>query len=417
MLLPASMKLVAPLVLLVACSTTEPTPERGEVAAEGKEDGVFASGSCEGACGGKSTGSCFCDDGCADYHDCCADAAPVCGVESNRLDDRTAGLAPIASAEIFASLPYPPGNVATSGNRVFISFFPDSNKGNFEVAELVDGKPVAFPADLAFQDRLTTVLGIRTDSKGRLWLLDHGLVGIVRPRLIAVDIATQKIVVDHSFDFASAGIGSLLNDLVISPDAQWMYISDVSPAAKSPAILVVDLRGSTPVVKRRLERHASVVNGSFDTFVHDREMRVKGLRPTWGVDGIALDANAANLYYASLNGGELYRVSTAELRNGNPNPVKVADITQTDGMIADPQGRIYLTDMEHSTVARVDPSTGALEVVAQDRRMRWPDGFAWHADGSLLVTASALHTFLPRLLVTSSHIASNGPYHVFRIRL
>ena len=410
---------IAPFALfLVACTATESPPDadRGAAAAEGKEDGVFAAGSCEGACGGKSEGSCYCDDDCATYHDCCQDAAPVCGVESNRLEDRTAGLAPIASAEMFASLPYPPGNIATHGERVFISFFPDSNKGDFEVAELVDGKPVAFPADLAFQEGLATVLGIRADNQGRLWLLDHGLVGVATPRLIAIDIASGDVVLDHAFAFEHAGLGSLLNDLVISPDGKWLYISDVSPVAKKPAILVVDLRSGTPVVRRRLQEHASVVDGPYDTFVHDREFKVKGFRPTWGVDGIALAGD--QLYYAALNGGELWRVPAAELRGtGTPRPVKVADITQTDGMIADAQGRIYLTDMESSKVVRVDPATGTLEVVAHDRRMRWPDGFAWHADGSLLVTASALHTFMPRLFVTSSHIASNAPYHVFRIRL
>ena len=417
-LLPPVMKIAPFALFLLACTTTEAPldPDRGAAATDGKEDGVFAAGSCEGACGGKSEGSCYCDDNCATYHDCCQDAAPVCGVESNRLEDRTAGLAPLASAEVFATLPYPPGNIATHANRVFISFFPDSNKGDFEVAELVDGKPVAFPADLAFQEGLTTVLGIRTDNQGRLWLLDHGLVGVVTPRLIAIDIASGDVVLDHAFAFAHAGLGSLLNDLVISPDGQWLYISDVSPIAKTPAILVVDLRSGTPVVRRRLQGHASVVHGPYDTFVHDREFKVKGFRPTWGVDGIALSGD--QLYYASLNGGELWRVPAAELRgSGTPRPVKVADITQTDGMIADAQGRIYVTDMESSTVARVDPETGALEVVARDRRMRWPDGFAWHADGSLLVTASALHTFMPRLFVTSSHIASNAPYHVFRIRL
>jgi hypothetical protein len=196
-----------------------------------------------------------------------------------------------------------------------------------------------------------------------------------------------------------------------------MYISDLSPLAQRPAILVVDLRGATPVVRRRLERHASVVDGPYDTFVHDREMKIKGIRPSQGIDGIALSPDGATLYYAALNGGELYRVSTAALRGpGTPAPEKVADVTQTDGMIADAHGRIYLTDMEHSSVVRVDPATGALALVARDPKLRWPDGFAWHADGSLLVTASALHTFLPKPIVTSSHIASNAPYHVLRIR-
>src|SRR5262245_8291808 len=80
----------------------------------GKADSIL-SGSCATAddsfCGGQSAETCWCDDECADFHDCCADAGPACGVESNRLPDRTAGLPAETSAaqlEVVASLPYPP---------------------------------------------------------------------------------------------------------------------------------------------------------------------------------------------------------------------------------------------------------------------------------------------------------------------
>jgi sugar lactone lactonase YvrE len=95
---------------------------------------------------------------------------------------------------------------------------------------------------------------------------------------------------------------------------------------------------------------------------------------------------------------------------------KIADTTMTDGMIADAAGNLYLTDMEHSAIVRVTP-TGQLELVIEDPRLRWPDGFAWAPDGSLYVTASALHTFMPKLFVTEDLIAAGAPYHVFRIDL
>ncbi|MCU0693448.1 MAG: hypothetical protein MUF54_18815 [Polyangiaceae bacterium] len=40
----------------------------------GKGDAI---GSCQGRCGGKSSGNCWCDDKCADYRDCCSDVS-VC---------------------------------------------------------------------------------------------------------------------------------------------------------------------------------------------------------------------------------------------------------------------------------------------------------------------------------------------------
>ncbi len=51
------------------------TAERGPL---GKADQF---GSCEGACGGQSTGNCWCDERCELIGDCCADKAFVCGVD------------------------------------------------------------------------------------------------------------------------------------------------------------------------------------------------------------------------------------------------------------------------------------------------------------------------------------------------
>jgi len=68
------------LLATAACSEPAPSqtptedPERGT----GKADLV---GSCEGStCDGQATnGSCFCDDACVDFGDCCADKAEICG--------------------------------------------------------------------------------------------------------------------------------------------------------------------------------------------------------------------------------------------------------------------------------------------------------------------------------------------------
>lgn len=35
--------------------------------------------SCAGACGARGSGACYCDDRCTRHHDCCGDYAPVCG--------------------------------------------------------------------------------------------------------------------------------------------------------------------------------------------------------------------------------------------------------------------------------------------------------------------------------------------------
>ena len=72
---------IALLTAAAGCSSTDASftddpeselPERGPI---GKAD---SSGSCYGACGGQSTGSCWCDDKCANYGDCCEDIESAC---------------------------------------------------------------------------------------------------------------------------------------------------------------------------------------------------------------------------------------------------------------------------------------------------------------------------------------------------
>src|SRR5262245_37622161 len=62
----------------VGCAST-PQPERGSAACDGKCDDT--SGSCRESCGGQSeSGTCWCDDKCAAFRDCCTDMRAVCEI-------------------------------------------------------------------------------------------------------------------------------------------------------------------------------------------------------------------------------------------------------------------------------------------------------------------------------------------------
>jgi hypothetical protein len=64
-----------PLILIFALATAgcdSGAMSRGPL---GKSDNI---GSCEGSCGGQSDGSCFCDDLCESFGDCCGDYEQVC---------------------------------------------------------------------------------------------------------------------------------------------------------------------------------------------------------------------------------------------------------------------------------------------------------------------------------------------------
>src|SRR5881628_170652 len=75
-----------------------------------------------------------------------------CGLGGGRrLEDRTgAPVLPASALEVVADLDYPPGNIAvTPAGRVFLTLHPDGGPP-FQLAELVNGRPVPFPDD-AFQ--------------------------------------------------------------------------------------------------------------------------------------------------------------------------------------------------------------------------------------------------------------------------
>ena len=344
-----------------------------------------------------------------------------------QLEDRTAGLSPLLASddlELVAELPFPPGNVAVSDEgRVFFTFHPEGNRGSIEIAELIDGQPVAYP-DEAFQKKAHTVLSLRVDSKGRLWLLDYGQLGLHRPRLSAIDLQTDQVVLEYDLPSEAAPFGSMLNDFQVSPAGDAIYISDQSLLRQDQAIVVVDLSGPSPVARRRLQNHPSVKNGPYGVFV-DGDLVTLGhfIRPKYGVDSIALDQSGDWLYYASLNAGELYRVATFDLEYEESGLSDaeladrvefVAETTMSDGIATDAEGNVYLTDMEHFALTRVSPE-GELDLLLADERLRWPDGFGWAPDGHLYVTASALHEYLPDLIRTKDEMLDGGPYGIYRL--
>lgn len=345
-----------------------------------------------------------------------------------QLENRVAGLTPLLpsdAVEIVAELPRPPGNVAVAPDgRVFFSFHPEGNLGgDVSVAELVGGEVVPYPNE-AFQKTADTILSLRVDTHGRLWTLDYGHYGMSKPRLVAIDLASDEVVIDYTFPRSAAPVGSMLNDFQVSPTGDAVYISDQSTLKQKQALVVVDFSGPNPIARRRLVEHPSVDNGAYDVFVHDELVTVAGFfKPDYGVDAITFDQNREYLYFGALNSGELFRVPAKHLEYEESlmlddelalHVEKVADTTMTDGAATDRAGHVYLTDMEHSAIVRVAPS-GELEVLAQSELLRWPDGLSWAPDGSLYVTASALHEYLPELIRSRWDIERGAPYHILRI--
>jgi len=294
------------------------------------------------------------------------------------------------------------------------------------VAEaLPDGSFKVFP-DIEWQEPredgpyFVSPLSLRSDRKGRLWVLDHGDFGKETPSLTAFDIVTRKMVHRVEFPKEIANWGSMLNDFWVDDEREIVYIADTSAYDFDPALIVYDIasQGAT----RFLEDHLSVKPEDHHMVVQDRFIKVFRIPLQVAVDSIALSADGETLYFGPMTGSSIYRIDTQSLRASGLGKAEVASRVQehgpkpsTDGIAADSKGNLYLTAIEHDAVWMMSPD-GSLQVLAQDPELlSWPDGVHLSPDERwLYVTASELQHVLGADL---DALPTQGPFRILRIPL
>ncbi|MGI4880370.1 MAG: L-dopachrome tautomerase-related protein [Janthinobacterium lividum] len=296
--------------------------------------------------------------------------------------------------------------VAPDG-RIFVNFPRWTDDAPISVAEVLPGGKLrpypdaewnswrnAKQSEMPVGDYFVCVQSIVADGRGSLWVLDPAAPGNEKmlpggPKLVRINLATNKVTKVIKFAEEVVLQGSYLNDIRFSPDGKTGYITD---SGTRGAIIVVDL--ATGGSFRVLDGHPSTqVEKDVVVKVDGKPLRrPDGRQPAFSADGIALSNDGATLYWQALTGQTLYSIATSKLAKGVAagevaSAVRtVGTTTVADGLWMSKAGVLYITSPVDNSVKRWTGKT--LETIVRDPRLRWPDTMSEGPDGTIYVTAS-----------------------------
>ena len=214
------------------------------------------------------------------------------------------------------------------------------------------------------------------------------------PKLVEIDLKTDKVIQNYRFGGDVAPQGSYLNDVRLSPDGRWVYMTD---SGAQGALVVLD----TQTGKAR-----RVLDGAAPTQV-DKDVKVAiegkaihtadGRGVEFAADSISLDPKGEYLYFQPVTAKTLYRISTAALQDASLTPDQMSAKVETvsasepnDGLWQDATGKLYFTSVQKDAIETQAPGAKGRELLVKDPRLVWPDTFAEGPKATLYVTNSAI---------------------------
>jgi sugar lactone lactonase YvrE len=298
--------------------------------------------------------------------------------------------------------------VSTDG-RIFVNFPRWSEDTAISVAELKKGgELVPFPNaewnawrnakkdQVSAKDHWVCVQSVVADAQGNVWVLDpaapaQGPVVEDGPKLVEIDLKTNKPGRVIAFPPAIAPQGSYLNDVRFAPDGKTAYLTD---SGAKGALIVVDL--ATGKARRVLDGDPSTQPDKSVTVTADGKplRRPDGRGIEFAADGIALSPDGKTLYWQAIRGKTLYSIPTAALASDAGLAAKVETVGENgpaDGLIIRRHdGRMYVSSPEDNAIKVRDLAAKGSKpsVLIKDARLRWPDTFGEAPDGTLYITTS-----------------------------
>lgn len=327
----------------------------------------------------------------------------------------------------------PTGVTVSRSGRIFVNFPRWGDDVPFSVAEIVEGTAVAYPNrrinEPDASDPARHFLGVQSvvvDAAERLWVVDTGRIVWADapyggPKLVAVDLATDKVVRTIVLPRDVAGPRSFVNDVRFDLGRGYAYLTDATPDRPNGLIVVRLADGAS---WRCLDDAPSTLpEPGFVPVIEGRPFLNKpGAAPGTpvgiGADGIALGPDGTWLYFCPLSSRKLYAVRTRDLvecreGRGRSEPL-VRDLGikgMSDGLEMDRAGRVYGGDIEHNAIVRRDQD-GVYRTVVQDDRLIWPDTLSIGYDRNLYVIANQLNR---QAAYNSGQDLRRKPYFLYRV--
>lgn len=331
--------------------------------------------------------------------------------------------------EAYAELKRGPGNIAvTPEGQVIVSLHQFYGYDDRVVSVDPDGTVRPFP-DARWNKPpssgslvgLDAVLGLRSDRRGIVWLLDNGMLAGHVPKLVGWDTRHDELERIIHLPEPISIEGTFQNDLAVDRTHETIYLADPANGSDA-ALVVVDLK--TGSARRVLQGHRSVVPKDVKVRVKGRILKTekdgKFVPVTYGLNPITISPDNEWVYYGPMSGTSVWRVRTRDLLNKNLSKGELASRVQrygdkpvSAGITIDNAGNVYITDVGRKAIGVTQPDGSYRVVVQDDELLDWPDGLATGPDGYIYVTVNRLHK---SALLNKGVDESDPPYYITRFK-
>jgi sugar lactone lactonase YvrE len=279
-------------------------------------------------------------------------------------------------------------------NRMFVCYPTWRNYPEYKVAEIKDGKAIAYP-NKKLAASFSCVQSVYVDDQDKLWILDTG-----KPRgkqavagsakLYKVDLRQNKLVWQYAFPASVDLATSYLNDVRVDTKRAYAYLTDSTQGG----IIVLSMNAKEPIAYRALDNIPQVkadlpgiafVSTGFDN--HQTQS-----------DGIELSKDGKILYFSALTGKTLYQIATVKLREAMisktnvAGSIKIANANNvpTDGLWLKGES-LYMGDLAKEGIYVFNLKTKQGSDLQLNQGIHWADSFAQDREGRLYFTTSQIN--------------------------